>query len=227
MENIRPDSRLLAVADAVRGDYLCDVGTDHAILPIYLCQTGKISRAVASDINEGPLLRARKNIELYGLSEKIETVFSDGLEKLGAYSPTDISIAGMGGILITEILSSSDMPHRADLVLQPMRHAHLLREYLCENGYRITAEALSADGERIYQIISARYTGEKYEYSPIELYIGKLNIENRDKYPALFALHLRCLTFMFTEKTKSGDAKAFELLRQAQQLAKGEQNGNG
>lgn len=223
MEHIKPDARLSAVADMVCGDFLCDVGTDHAILPVYLCLAGKIRRAVASDIRKGPLEAARRNISSCGLSDKIETVLSDGLLSLGGYSPTDIAIAGMGGILITKILGASELSKKAHLVLQPMTHAHTLRLYLTQNGYEITGEALAADGDKIYQIISAVFTGNNTEYTPLELYLGKLNIENRDKYPGLFSAHLKCAVYTWQKKLAlGGDTAAGELISAAQQLLKGE-----
>ena len=197
---IKLDARLFAVAEFVGGDFLCDVGTDHANLPIYLCQTGRIAGAVASDINEGPLARAEKNVRAHGLSDRIKTVLSDGLTALSSYSPTDIAIAGMGGILIKDILSASDTAKTAHLVLQPMSHAQILREYLLVSGYEISDEALAEEGGKIYQIISARYTGKAEKYTEAELYVGRKNIENRGKYPELFGKHLNKLIDTFSIK---------------------------
>lgn len=89
--------RLRAVAGMVSpGCRLADVGTDHAYIPIYLMQNGVIPQAVAMDINQGPLLRATENIRRYGLTGRIETRLSDGLEKLQAGEADTILIAGMG-----------------------------------------------------------------------------------------------------------------------------------
>lgn len=219
MTDIKLGSRLLAVGDAVTGDYLCDVGTDHALLPIYLCETGKISRAVASDINEGPLLRAEKNIREHGLSAKIEVKRTNGLSGLSGYGFTDISIAGMGGILISEILGEDAAKH-SSLILQPMRHAHLLRQFLISSGFEITAESLATDGKRVYQIISAKYTGKNTVYSAAELYLGRLNIENRKKYPDEFSLHCRHLLYMLGEKSGGGDESAGELAGEIRKILK-------
>ena len=77
--------RLRAVAGMVSsGCRLADVGTDHAYIPIYLIQNGTVPQAIAMDINQGPLLRATENIRLYGLAGQLETLLSDGLEKLQA-----------------------------------------------------------------------------------------------------------------------------------------------
>ena len=41
---------------------MADIGTDHAYLPIWAIRQGLTSYAVASDINEGPLEAARRNM---------------------------------------------------------------------------------------------------------------------------------------------------------------------
>ena len=72
--------RLLAVADlAGTAKILADVGTDHGYIPVYLVACGKIEKAIAMDINQGPLMRAQEHIRFYGLNDQIETRLSDGL----------------------------------------------------------------------------------------------------------------------------------------------------
>ena len=155
----KPDPRLSAVGELVSGRFLIDVGTDHAILPIYLCLAGKIDSAIASDIKKGPLENAKKNISEHGLSEKIQTVLAPGLCGMDNLSPSDIAIAGMGGIMIKDIIAPSAVARRARLILQPMTHAHILRDYLCKNGFEITEERLAKADGRVYVIMTAVYTG--------------------------------------------------------------------
>ena len=51
-----------AVASMVTAGYtLCDVGTDHGYVPIALVQGNIIPKAIAVDINEGPLERAKRS----------------------------------------------------------------------------------------------------------------------------------------------------------------------
>ena len=69
-------------------------------------QNGVIPQAVAMDINQGPLLRATENIRRYGLTGRIETRLSDGLEKLQTGEADTILIAGMGGLLMVRILEN-------------------------------------------------------------------------------------------------------------------------
>ena len=182
--------RLLAAASFVRcGAYLIDVGTDHAYLPIYLAENGKISSATASDINEGPCESARKHIAENGFEGKIEVRRADGLAGHCAHGKTDIVIAGMGGALICEILEKADFIKEGGvrLILQPMRNVRDVREYLLCRGFDIVGEALAREEERIYEIICAEYSGEKREACELALLLGEKNMENRAQNREIFA----------------------------------------
>ena len=105
--------RLLSAAEFVRqGAYFADIGTDHAYLPLFLLEGGKIERAVCSDINAGPLETAKRNAEEYGLSDRIIFRLTSGAEGLSDMGITDYAICGMGGELIAEIIESA--PHLKD-----------------------------------------------------------------------------------------------------------------
>lgn len=97
--------RMQAVADLVpEAACLADIGTDHGYLPISLVQKGRVSRAIAMDVNAGPLDRASGHIEECGLGERIATRLSDGLTELGPGEADVVLIAGMGGPLTVRIL---------------------------------------------------------------------------------------------------------------------------
>ena len=73
--------RLQTIADQVSpGNRLADIGCDHGFVPIYLIQKGIIPSAIAMDVVEGPLSRAREHIRSAGLDDVITTRLSDGLE---------------------------------------------------------------------------------------------------------------------------------------------------
>ena len=180
------DARLLSAAKFVReGAYVCDVGTDHAYLPVQLVLTGRAARALASDINEGPVNRAKESVCKYGVSDKIEVVLSDGLKGAEKYPITDVIIAGMGGELIVSILEAAKwiQNEKYRLILQPMTHAEILREYLVKNGFAIIDEDVVTEqnDRKIYQIICAEYSGEAVEYTTDELYLGRHNIQRRNE----------------------------------------------
>lgn len=173
------DLRLAVAASFGRpGKRVADIGTDHASLPIFLVGNGITDSALACDINIGPINAAKKNIAAAGLSDKIKTKLTDGLEGVSDFEPEDIYILGMGGELIWRIIESSELSRREGvrLILQPMTHAHDLRQGLYGNGFNIVDETLTRDRDRVYQIIVAEYDGVVRSASQAELWLGKLNI---------------------------------------------------
>lgn len=176
MKNIQElDARLSACASFVRqGSVAADIGTDHAYLPIYLVGCGICPRAVASDINEGPIERAKLNIRVSGLADKIDAVCADGLDRAIKYSPNDIIIAGMGGELIVHIISASEYVKNENirLILQPMTMPEVVSAYLCENGFNIIDEKVCTATGKCYRIICAEYDGVKRRVNETELIIG-------------------------------------------------------
>ncbi len=182
-ERYKLTPRLRSAADMVReGAFIADVGTDHAYLPIALCLEEKIRGGVASDVNDGPVERGRKNIHEYCLDGKVSVVKTDGLSGLEGYAPDDIFILGMGGELIARIICDAPWTKNKDihLCLQPMTHPEILRAFLCDNGYSIIDESVAEEDDRIYQIILAQWTGEREEYTEIELLLGRINISKRN-----------------------------------------------
>lgn len=177
---LKISKRLCTAASYVRdGAVVADIGTDHAYLPIYLALENKITSAIASDINEGPISKARENIIKYGLEKKIATSVANGLDGIEKYSPTDIVICGMGGELIAQIIDKSLYAKKngVRLILQPMTSVKELREYL-QNGYSTIAENIVFEDDKIYQVICVEYDGVTRHYTDFELELGIKNIEN-------------------------------------------------
>lgn len=178
------DGRLSCAAAFVRpGSVVCDVGTDHAYILVYLLQKGIARYAVASDINEGPLDRARKSAAKFGVTDKIRFILADGLDGVHpeADGVNDIIICGMGGELIARIVDQSEYTRKPDvnLILQPMTCAPELRQYLWDNGFCIHEERLCEAAGKIYTCIHVSYDGEKRTYTPADLILGRYLIEHR------------------------------------------------
>ncbi len=172
-----PDERLCAAARFVRqGAVLADVGTDHAYLPVFLCESGKIEKAYATDIALGPLEAARLHIAESGLSERIFPVLTDGLLGLEDKGITDVTICGMGGELIASIIDKAPFVKTKEvrLILQPMTRQGDLRCYLAENGFLVEEEAVVSAKGKCYFCLSAHYTGEKRSLSRMEAELGIL-----------------------------------------------------
>ena len=189
---ITPSARLLsALPYLTRGGAVIDVGTDHAYRPIYLVAEGISTRALACDINKGPIESAGRNIAAAGLAGKIDTLCTDGLHGTEGFAPNDVMVFGMGGELIMRILSEALWLKNPNigLVLQPMTRAHLLRAWLLENGFEIVGETITHEDKRYYQTLAARYGGKVETYTEEELLLGRLNIQNSAPHLCGFIEH--------------------------------------
>lgn len=155
--------RLAAVADMVRtGSRVADIGTDHALLPVWLVQSGRCPAAIASDIGEGPAASARRTVEAAALTARVSVRVGDGLGSVSLHEVEDIVIAGMGGETIAAILQAAPWVRdpRYHLVLQPMSKPERLRCFLYSAGFDIACETVVAEGERLYTVMSVSFTGE-------------------------------------------------------------------
>lgn len=177
--------RLSLCAEMVRPmSALADVGTDHAYLPIWLALQNRISRAVATDIRPGPLDRARRNIERYHVSDRVNVRLTDGLDGVLSEEADDVVIAGMGGKMIVHILSRAEWlkadPKR--LILQPMTSVEDLRVYLSETGYSVLRERAVEEDGHVYTVMLAAYHPGEHREDDLFPYIGKIDAstpENR------------------------------------------------
>ena len=175
MKNLSP--RLEAVASLVRkGRRVADIGTDHAYLPVYLVQSGVTDFAIAADLRKGPLENAKKAVEEAGLEDKISLRLSDGLQKFEPDEADEIVIAGMGGILIAQIIEAAPWLQKGGkhLVLQPMSHPEVLRKFLVTNGYNIICETVCEDSGKLYCVMSVEFCGEYIKRPAFYEYYGEI-----------------------------------------------------
>ncbi len=159
-----------------------DIGTDHAYLPVFMCLSKKAECAIASDIKKGPLLRAEKTVTDYAANDKISLRLGAGLDTLKKDEADAVSIAGMGGLIIAEILKAGidKLGSAKTIILQPMTAVSELREFLINNGWTIEDEYLAKEDMKIYNILSVSLPkGNNETYSPVELYLGKHLIKKR------------------------------------------------
>ncbi len=177
------DRRLLACSSLCVGRRIADIGTDHGYLPCYMVSKGLCDSALACDVGEKPLESAVRHITESGLGDRIEAVLSNGLEKVPLEGVSDIVIAGMGGELIADILGACNEVASGrlavNLVLQPMTKWDVLRRWLYEHRFEITAELPCEEGRFVYSVMQARYTGKKPPY-PCDLrylYCGRVTAD--------------------------------------------------
>lgn len=202
-------ARLEAVKNAVLPcESVLDAGTDHAYVPIALVQQGICRRAIASDINRGPLLRAREHIQKNGLSGRIETRLGSGVTVIKPGEVQSAILAGMGGVLIAQLLTE-DRAVSASVerfILQPMNAPEYLRHFLHENHFRITEEYLAEEGDKLYVILCAEHGEESYE-KECYYHIGKCLFQRYGEQE-IFLRYLKKKTEVF-RKMLSGQRKAF------------------
>ena len=154
--------RLLACCAFVHpGDRVADVGCDHGYLSIHLLQTGIASHVYASDVRPGPLSSAKRNADIYGITEKIAFFLSDGVQNLPRDFDTMVC-AGMGGDTMISILSAAPWlkSDRYRLILQCQSKTPDLRRYLSENGWAISRETVLRDGRFLYTVMEVLWNPE-------------------------------------------------------------------
>lgn len=140
---------------AGQGDTVCDVGCDHAHVPIRLLQTGCYRRAIGMDVIAGPLGKAAANLALYGMEDRVQLRLSDGLDACIAGEADTLVVTGMGGTLMEEILlrqPEKTASFRA-LVLGPQSDPEKVRSALRRLGFTITEEELIFEDGKYYPVI--------------------------------------------------------------------------
>ena len=170
---IKLSKRLEKIATFVDdGANIVDIGCDHALLDIYLVLNRKNIKVVASDVNKNALNNALSNIKKYKLTDKIDTVLSNGLESIDVTGLDTIIISGMGTHTMVGILYNnlSKLKNINTIILQSNNDVDFLRKKVTSIGYYIEQEALIKDKKIIYTIIKFK-KGHKF-YSYKELYFG-------------------------------------------------------
>lgn len=180
---INIQGRLLRIASMVEGyERIADIGTDHAYIPIWLAQTKKCHKIIATDIKVGPLQKAVKNVNKHHVSDKVELRLGNGITSIREGECDAFIIAGMGGVLIADILEESfeTVKRAGAIIMQPVYTDEVLREYLHQKGFCIETEALVRDEGRIYVVIKAYYDGVQRKDKLLYYHIGRSLFENED-----------------------------------------------
>ena len=193
---------------------LADIGTDHAFLPIQAVKEGYVSQAQAIDNKEGPYEIAKKNVERIELQDKINVIQGDGLKVIDDDVDV-ITINGLGGRVIKEILLEGDLKNVKRLILQPNNEASRIRGILSDIGFYILDELVIEEHNRIYDLLIVE-RGEK-EYTDLEIEYGPINLRLK---PPFFVIRIEkeikkyenIIPLVTTEKQKQEiDAKIAEL----------------
>lgn len=172
--------RLYACARYTDGfNELADIGTDHAFLPIHCVQEGYVSKALAIDNKEGPFVIAYSNVLKRNLQDKITVIKGDGIEKIT--NDTDVVvIAGMGGKLISEILTKHPTKNVKRFILQPNNDPDKIRSILKDINYLIVDELVMKENHKYYDIIVIEKGSP--DYSSFEVNFGPINLKQKPFY---------------------------------------------
>lgn len=195
---INLSDRLQAVANMVpQGAKIVDVGTDHGYVPVYLVQNGICDSAIACDINELPLKSCEFLVRESGLGNKIKCILSNGVDNVPNDEYDTVILAGMGGELISDILSRVENAFDKTFIINPMTHSEIVRKWLYDNKFEIKNDIVIPDGKHHYNIILAKYCGKDIKKSQTDYYLGEI----KDFSDKEYFLHL--INYL-TNKQKSG-----------------------
>lgn len=187
--NVVLSKRLQAIASFVTtGSRTADIGCDHGFVPIYLVEQKIIPKAIAMDIGKGPLQRAARHIQEYGLEDQIETRLSNGMEQLKVGEVDTVILSGIGGPLMIQILEAGREIVRSlkELVLSPQSEIEQVRRYLVEQLFWIKEEKMVLEDGKYYVVMhviienkSAKTKQE--EWKNVEYRYGRSLLEEKEE----------------------------------------------
>lgn len=181
-------NRLKTIASFVDDNSnVIDVGCDHALLDIFLVETKKNIKVIASDVNEGPLKGALQNIKEHNLEQIIEIKLGDGIKTISDNTDT-IIISGLGGETIIKILKDDQdkLTNIKTLILSPHGDIYEVRKEVINLGFKIIDEEFLYDQNKPYTII--KFIRGKEIYTDDELYFGPILLKKKNDSFSTFYL---------------------------------------
>ncbi|EEL49260.1 MULTISPECIES: tRNA (adenine(22)-N(1))-methyltransferase [Bacillus cereus group] len=214
MNEVKLSKRLEEVVREIPvGSTVADIGSDHAYLPCYTIINHIATKAVAGEVVDGPFRSAQATVAESGLQEKVDVRKGNGLAVITPGEVDVITIAGMGGALIRDILESGKEKLNGvkRLILQPNIAAHHIREWFIENGWELIHEKIIKEDGKIYEILVGEKGNPLAPYSEnkqAELFIGPFLMKEKND--------------AFIEKWE-GESKNFQnILKQLERAANSE-----
>ncbi len=174
------NERLKKIVDLISPEaFSLDIGCDHALLDIELVKRGH-QKVLASDNKEGPLEKARENIQKAHCEKQITLILADGLAAYREGVDTVI-ISGMGGYLTLKILKEKKdcLKKLQTLILSPNNYVPLVRKEVSKLGFQITDEYLIQEKNIIYTVL--KFERGKRKLSPKDLLLGPILRERQDQ----------------------------------------------
>lgn len=214
MNETKLSKRLQAVASLLPENcsIFADIGSDHAYLPCYALLNGLTLKAVAGEISDGPYQSAVTQVKKSNLESHISVRKGNGLEILKPGEVQCVTIAGMGGSLIAQILKEGKekLAGSERLILQPNIHAHHIRTWLFQEHYEIIHETILEEDDKIYEIIAAEKGDRDRPYQSIRFEAGVLTgpllaKEKNRTFRKKWELELAHLNSIYTSVNQASD----------------------
>ena len=206
--------RLQTVADLIPScETVVDVGSDHGKLSLWCLKNNVCKDVIATDIHELPAKRTEALLSEEQWSDRSRVLVTDGLSGVDLKKEMTVVIAGMGGLEICKILDAAGktaqgLPKGIRMVLQPQRSFYEVRSFLCENGFAILDERIAKEKRYFYTVILAEYTGETYDLSEVERFLGPVILSKKPAHFGEFMKHQKGVM----AKRALGDPRCKEIL---------------
>ncbi len=207
------------------GSRFADIGSDHAYLPCYVCLHDETAFAIAGEVRPGPLKSTEQTIARYHLTDRVKVRLGDGLDVICRQDQLDtVVIAGMGGRLITDILTrgKDKLQTVKRLIVQPNTGQHIVRRFFLNHDYQIIKEMILEENDQIYEIIIAeRNSGQNVyqidENMELQFLFGPLLLKEKSsiflKKWRLEYVHLQ-LILQKLQQAKTQDIRKQQKIRQ-------------
>lgn len=171
------DERLKTIASLIdKGAEVIDVGCDHALLDIYLTLYND-NKCLATDISEGAIKQARKNLYRYGLTNDIKLRVCDGLKNVQDLKNKIIVLSGMGTETIIKILDDERIYEAKSIIISTQTELKLLRRRMMQKKFKIIEEKVALENYKFYVVI--KFVKGSKRYTSRELYLGPLLINDK------------------------------------------------
>lgn len=209
-----------------KGARVGDIGCDHGYVSIYLVQEKSCPYVAAMDVNQGPLAMAKKNIRRAGLTDRIELILSDGMEKLREEKVDTLLLAGMGGMLMCRILQQypEKMKHIQCMILQPQSDLAQVRKLVHRLGFYLDQESACTDAGKFYIAMRAVRGKEIVPYTETEYAYGRLlSRQGNQEYKEYLLCEMKKLenikNRLQAQQTGQGKARIQELTHILEQMS--------
>ncbi len=167
-------------------DTVIDIGSDHALLDIYLINNKLVRKALATDISKKALAFGEANIKKAGLELVIPSVLSDGLKNINLVGYNTLVIAGMGAHTIINILSErKKLKDINKIVISSNNDYELVRTFLSNKGYFLEDEAIVYDKSHYYSVMKFVKSHKKNKKNTLKY--GILKIANINYYEEIIS----------------------------------------